>query len=386
MCGMKILYLCNYYHRAMIFRDAMDIMAELGHDVLAFNSVEFGEPIDEKYRSIMDDKVIHCECYRKNDRYFYHVKQNKIYRKLLEKTDVSSFNLIHSHTLFNGGWVARKAYHRLGVPYVVTVRNTDLNANLQYPFFIPIARMIVKDSQKVLFLSESYREAFLKKCYTKKERDLVYSKTEVVLNGLENFWLENRWNERRECHRPLRLLCVGKIDRNKNMKTVLETANQLNQEGCPTMLTIIGKVVDERVRENLMCGNHVELLPFMKKEELIHYYREADIYVMPSFHESFGRVYAEAMTQGMPVIYSRGQGFDGIFPEGEIGYSVDPSNVAEIKQAIKKILEKYPTMSQKCVDSSGIFDWKIISSRLQKIYLVAGSKGVKNESSTIIFP
>ena len=359
----------------MIFRDAMDVMEELGHDVLAFNSVEFGEPIDEKYRSIMDDKVIHCECYRKNDRYFYHVKQDKIYRKLLEMTDVSSFDLIHSHTLFNGGWVARRIYHRFGVPYIVTVRNTDLNANLKYPFFIPIARMIVKDSQKVLFLSESYREAFLKKCYTKKERELIYSKSEVVLNGLESFWLENRWNERHECHRPLRLLCVGTIDRNKNMKTVLETANQLNREKCPTMLTIIGKVADERVRENLMRGNHVELLPFMKKEELIHYYREADIYVMPSFHESFGRVYAEAMTQGLPVIYTRGEGFDRIFDDGEIGYSVEPTNVAEIIHSIKKIMSRYQIMAQRCIENASIFDWKNISDKLHAIYMEAGSEG-----------
>lgn len=372
---MKILYLCNFYHTAMIFRDAMDVMEELGHDVLAFNSVEFGEPIDEKYRSIMDDKVIHCECYRKNDRYFYHVKQDKIYRKLLEMTDVSSFDLIHSHTLFNGGWVARRIYHRFGVPYIVTVRNTDLNANLKYPFFIPIARMIVKDSQKVLFLSESYREAFLKKCYTKKERELIYSKSEVVLNGLESFWLENRWNERHECHRPLRLLCVGTIDRNKNMKTVLETANQLNREKCPTMLTIIGKVADERVRENLMRGNHVELLPFMKKEELIHYYREADIYVMPSFHESFGRVYAEAMTQGLPVIYTRGEGFDRIFDDGEIGYSVEPTNVAEIIHSIKKIMSRYQIMAQRCIENASIFDWKNISDKLHAIYMEAGSEG-----------
>ena len=37
-------------------------------------------------------------------------------------------------------------------------------------------------------------------------------------------------------------------------------------------------------------------------------YRENDIYVMPSIIETFGLVYAEAMSQGLPVIYTRGQG------------------------------------------------------------------------------
>ena len=45
---------------------------------------------------------------------------------------------------------------------------------------------------------------------------------------------------------------------------------------------------------------------------------------MTSLGESFGLTYAEAMSQGVPVIYSKGQGFDGQFKEGVVGYHVDP--------------------------------------------------------------
>ena len=56
---MKILYICTFYHQAMIFRDSMDSLEKRGHKVLAFNAVSKGTKIADKYMPIMDEKVIH---------------------------------------------------------------------------------------------------------------------------------------------------------------------------------------------------------------------------------------------------------------------------------------------------------------------------------------
>ena len=68
---MQILYMCTFYHRAMIFRDSMNYLEGLGHKVTAYNAVAKGTPIDEKFLPIMDEKVIHKECFRNIDRYFF---------------------------------------------------------------------------------------------------------------------------------------------------------------------------------------------------------------------------------------------------------------------------------------------------------------------------
>ena len=62
---MRILYLCTFYHRAMLFRNSMDVLEKRGHDVIAFNATAMGTKIDDKYKSIMDDKVIHEECFKR---------------------------------------------------------------------------------------------------------------------------------------------------------------------------------------------------------------------------------------------------------------------------------------------------------------------------------
>jgi glycosyltransferase involved in cell wall biosynthesis len=60
----------------------------------------------------------------------------------------------------------------------------------------------------------------------------------------------------------------------------------------------------------------------MPKEKLLNNYRNSDIFIMPSYNETFGLVYIEAMSQGLPIIYTQNEGVDGYFKEGSVGYSV----------------------------------------------------------------
>ncbi len=367
---MNILYLCTYYHRAMIFRDSMNYLEERGNTVKAFNAVAFGATIDEKYKSIMDDKVFHKECFASFDRYLYFRKQRKIYKSLIKTVAVDEYNVIHSHTMMNGGWVARKLWKKYGVPYIVTARNTDLNDFLSIPVFRPIARMIMKNASQVMFLSEPYREAVLNKCFgsNEEEKARVTRKSRVIRNGLESFWLENKGKPKDLPSDTLKLICVGKIDTNKNMLAVLKVMDILEENGLSVSFTVIGQVVDENVLNSLKRDNRVFLVDYQKKEGLINYYRDCDIYIMPSLFESFGRVYAEAMTQGLPVIYTRGQGFDGSFEDGIVGYSVNPKKPEEIADAVVKILDNYSDISKNCILNSDLFNWEHIVNELDDMY------------------
>ena len=104
------------------------------------------------------------------------------------------------------------------------------------------------------------------------------------------------------------------------------------------------------------------------KEELLLHLRGSDIFVMPSIHESFGLVYAEAMTQGVPVVYSRGQGFDGQYKEGEVGYSVDCFDAQEIADRMIDILNDYRNISNQCIENSKRYSWEKIAKRYKEIY------------------
>ena len=72
--------------------------------------------------------------------------------------------------------------------------------------------------------------------------------------------------------------------------------------------------------------------------ELETIYRASDVYAMPSRGEGFGLVFAEAMAHGLPCIASKLDAGSEVVADGETGIVVDPTNLDEIFQAIKKLL------------------------------------------------
>lgn len=368
---MKILFICTYYHRAMIFHDLAKRIKDKGHEVETFNAVVKKAKIYEKYKKIMEDSdVIHKECFYYWDRYFYFIKQKKIYNALIKSCEVKKYDLIHSHNLFNGGYVAYNLKRNFGIPYIVSIRSTDVNSFLRLPLFKRIANKILEEASGIHFLSFPYKENFLQKFIIKERLEIVERKSIVITNGLEDFWLENRNNKAKEIKNPkkVRLLLVGKINKNKNIFSVIEAVRLLEQKDYKIELTVVGQILDEKVLNKIRKEKFITILPYKKKEELLKIYRENDIFVMPSVNETFGRVYAEAMTQGLPVIYSKGQGFDRIFEDGWIGYSVPSNNIVYISECIIKIINNFSAISKKCLENCNRFNWRKISEDYAKFY------------------
>ncbi len=347
----------------------MNRLKQLGHEVKAFNAVVKNSKVDEKYKSIMDDAVIHKECFNKWDRFFYYTKQRKIYKSITSSCSVDDYDLIHSHTLLNGGYVAYLIKKYFGVPYIVSVRNTDINIFLKIPIFVSIANKIASNASGVHFLSVPYKEKFINKYVKNSYKESINNKSVVISNGLEEFWLTNKAEVKSLSNKKeIRILCVGKIDKNKNLKTSIKAINLLISKGYNVKFTIVGQVIDKKVLKDIQKENFVNIIHYLSKEELINVYRENDIYVMPSIFESFGRVYAEALTQGLPVIYSQGQGFDGIFEDGCVGYAVPSYNSEYISESILKILDNYKLISTRCINNSSEFDWVRIAEKLNNFY------------------
>ena len=108
---------------------------------------------------------------------------------------------------------------------------------------------------------------------------------------------------------------------------------------------------------------------------LLERYREADVFVMPSFFETFGLVYLEAMSQGLPLIYSKDQGFDGFYTDGRIGYAVNPSDTDGIADKINIIFENYEAISMNCIEEVHGFSWDAIASAYMGIYSATSLTG-----------
>ena len=78
----------------------------------------------------------------------------------------------------------------------------------------------------------------------------------------------------------------------------------------------------------------------LDKKDLCKVFAESDIFVMVSHSETFGLVYIEALSQGLPILYTRGQGIDGTLKE-KIGEAADSYDENSIKKAICRLIDEY---------------------------------------------
>ena len=100
------------------------------------------------------------------------------------------------------------------------------------------------------------------------------------------------------------LLYVGTIDRRKDYKTLLEALQRLKKGIC---LVVAGTLIEGRTDfpqliERLGLAERVRLLGYVPDEDLPVLYKEATVFVYPSFYEGFGLPVLEAMACGTPVI------------------------------------------------------------------------------------
>ncbi|MDP4132471.1 MAG: glycosyltransferase family 4 protein [Bacillota bacterium] len=363
---MKILHLTNGYFHTTLYRELLKHLKESDSEIEPETVVLSGK--DEKNEP--EAGVHDIKLFNKYDRYFYFHKQRKSFRAVKKVTNLGDINLVHAHFLFTNGGVALRIKKQYKVPYIVAVRNTDVNV-----FFKKLKHLraygvkIMEQAEKIIFLSEAYQDAVLETYVPLQKREDIRSKCEVIPNGIDQFWLDNKnIHTRDDDSKKINIVFAGRIDENKNCMAAVFACEKLIEKGYDVHYTAVGNVSSKEIFDSIKAKPFTECLPPKSKEELIELYKNQDIFLMPSKHETFGLSYAEAMTQGLPVIYTRGQGFDKQFPEGTVGYSVDCLDSDEIAEKILKILSGFNEMSSRCAENSGKFDWDIISKKYIKIY------------------
>jgi glycosyltransferase involved in cell wall biosynthesis len=137
------------------------------------------------------------------------------------------------------------------------------------------------------------------------------------------------------------LLFVGRLVREKGIFDLLEAlARALERAACH--LAIVGdgdkaSEVRRRIRE-LGIERHVTLRGYLSGSELLAAYREADLFVLPSWSEGFPTVIAEAMNAALPVVTTRIRGAADHLQEGEHALFVAPRDTHALTESIIRLV------------------------------------------------
>ncbi len=318
---------------------------------------------------------------KKQDRFLYKGKIKKQLKRIEEKIpDIKEFDLIHAHTLFSDGGTAYLLHQKYGLNYVVSVRSADIYAFYKYAFFHrPFIHQVLKHASAVVFISHAYKKQTFD-VLPKKVVKAIEHKTKVIPNGIDDKWFETTPIQRNDSIKPIRLLFTGSLDKNKNLSTVLKLVHSLKYDDDKEIfLNVAG---DGPLKKKLMTEckwlNLQEMVYFhgnVSIEKLRALADESDVFILPSYKETFGISYVEAMSRGLPIIYTRGEGIDGFFPEGVVGYSSYPDDVYDMAESIDLIQNSYTEISNNCIQESKRFNWHDIANEYRALYEAVKESG-----------
>ena len=321
----------------------------------------------EKYISYISSEV---PCFSQFDRGIYFSKQKKIVSAIKTVYNIPEFDIIAAHTLFSTGYAAYKLNKEYGIPYTVSVINTDVNV-----FFKNIIHLrntginIMKNASAIIFISNTYRDYVINTYIPEGLQDEFLSKSHVIPFAIDYFYLKNKYRKKELSDDCINVLQVARdFDHNKNLKTTVKAVEFLKSCGNNINLTVVGNVERNSDKRLIDKYDFIKHIPYCEKENLIKLYRQSDIFIMPSHRETFGLVYPEAMSQGLPVIYSRGQGFDRNFPEGTIGFSVDSDNYREIAEKILDVIDNYKNISDNCIKKVELFSAEKVAEQYINVF------------------
>lgn len=148
-----------------------------------------------------------------------------------------------------------------------------------------------------------------------------------------------KWFQQKE----IKLLYVGELIKQKAIDCIIEIVDRMSTD-IKVNLCIIGDGSERKNLERLVREKQLqERVFFLGKQSREYVYKQmaqSDIFVMISKHETLGLVYLEAMSMGCITIGSKGEGIDGIITNGENGYLVEPFNVKELENCVKRIVNE----------------------------------------------
>lgn len=368
MVSETVLHVCSYYAGTKLYRRLFDKLSEKGVKQKVFYFTAREDSVAE-----MPADVVVSQAYSRWKRPVFPLKHRPVYRDAVRKLEISNTAVSHAHSLFSNGYVSWRLNREHGLPYIVAVRNTDINTFVKYkPHLIPLGRKIIEQASSVVFLSPAYLEATERKIMRSSDLEAFRAKSVVIPNGIDDEFLCQEYVNRQTSELNVVQVARGLSDENKNVATTLAACKLLIDDGYSLRLTLVGELPESKFAAEIRQHEFVDVVGGMGATEIRKILRSSSVFVMPSRYESFGLVYAEAMSQGVPVIYTRGQGFDGQFPDGEVGYSVDYLDVSGVASRIIDLWRDSPAVGRRAVDAAQRFDWSRIAERYVGLYSKAG--------------
>jgi glycosyltransferase involved in cell wall biosynthesis len=278
----------------------------------------------------------------------------------------AAFDLVHAHQALPDGATAQRLASDLGLPYVVTVNGVDVNIHLRRPGAVAERTAAVLGGAAAVVAVSTSVAAQLRAI-------VAGDRLHVNLNGIVGGGRPAAPADLAPGRRLL--LSAGNLIESKGNATVIDALSRLESAYPDLDYAVAGEgallAALRAQAARLGLAPRVHFLGQLAHDELLALMARADLLVQPSSPEGFGQVYAEAMSQGTPVIACRDEGPADFIRDGVSGWLVAPGDSNALAAVIAAALDD-PTATQTVAEAgreaAAALTWAANAQRQLAIY------------------
>ncbi|CAF0890859.1 unnamed protein product [Brachionus calyciflorus] len=160
------------------------------------------------------------------------------------------------------------------------------------------------------------------------------------------------------------LVSVGRLSPEKNFEFLIEILKKFPN----VFLCIVGGGAYLDNLKPLFPQNQTNFMGFLQGIELASAYASADFFVYASVSETFGQVYLEAMSSGVPIVAAEGKQMREFFINGIHGYTWRPNDVEDACEALEKAIRDRNILSQNCRSNALYHSWDSAANQIAQVY------------------
>lgn len=264
--------------------------------------------------------------------------------KLFDKyvKDNGKPDVIHAHSLFNGGLLALKLSQKYQIPYVITEHSTAFVRNLISPYQLSKAKLAVEGASCCIAVSNEFKSLLNERFST--------DKWTYIPNIVSEQFLTVDINSTKKERSTFRFVNVCLLNSKKKVDVLIKAFAILNSKVDNIELEIGGEgpELESLIELATSLGvNH--LIKFhgkLSRTRVIETISEADSFVLTSEFETFGVVLIEALALGKPIIATKCGGPESIVTP-EVGFLVDKNSPEAVADAMLSLYKNKQSYSSK---------------------------------------